>query len=77
MRDYPNMTDSTKYLTEAQVSERYQIPARSLQRWRVTGQGPAFVRFGPRRVRYRLDDIEAWAASRTYTHIAAEMAHAA
>lgn len=32
----------------------------TLARWRVTGEGPAFVRPKPRLVRYRLEDIEAF-----------------
>jgi len=32
----------------------------TLARWRVTGEGPAFVRPKPRLVRYRLADIEAF-----------------
>lgn len=32
----------------------------TLARWRVTGEGPAFVRPKPRLVRYRLVDIEAF-----------------
>lgn len=32
----------------------------TLARWRVTGEGPAFVRPKPRLVRYRLVDLEAF-----------------
>jgi hypothetical protein len=62
------------YLTEAEFSERYRVPARTAQRWRSTGDGPAFVRAGPRRVLYRVADCEAWAASRTFRHRSAELA---
>jgi len=62
------------FLTEAEFSARYRVPQRTVQRWRVTGHGPAFVRCGPRRVLYRLTDCEAWAASRTFAHRAAEAA---
>ena len=65
------------FLTEADVSDRLKVPSRTLQRWRGTGDGPPFVRLGPRRVAYRLSDVERWAASRTFASRAAELAHRA
>jgi predicted DNA-binding transcriptional regulator AlpA len=62
------------YLTEREFSERFKIPARTVQRWRSTGDGPPFVRFGPRRIAYRTSDVECWAASRTFASRAAELA---
>ncbi len=62
------------YFDEEEVSRRYHIARRTLQRWRTTGEGPAFVRFGARRVKYREADIEAWAAARTFPSRAAEIA---
>jgi predicted DNA-binding transcriptional regulator AlpA len=62
------------YLTEAEVSTRYKVSKRTLQRWRVTGDGPRFVRLGPRRIVYRASDIEAWTAAQTHEHRAAESA---
>ena len=62
------------YLSEREFTERYRITKRTAQRWRTTGDGPAFIRLGPRRVAYRLSDCEAWAAARTYAHRADEVA---
>ena len=65
------------YLTEEEFSSRYHVRPRSAQRWRNTGEGgPPFVRLGLRRIGYRLSDCEAWAAGRTFTSRAAELAHA-
>jgi predicted DNA-binding transcriptional regulator AlpA len=61
------------YLTEDEVSIRYHISPRTLQRWRVTGDGPPWVRLGQRRVAYRSSDCEAWAAARTFRHRAEEL----
>jgi predicted DNA-binding transcriptional regulator AlpA len=61
------------FLTEREFSDRLKVPARTAQRWRSTGDGPPFVRLGPRRVAYRLSDVERWAASRTFTSRAAEL----
>jgi predicted DNA-binding transcriptional regulator AlpA len=65
---------SDLFLTEREFSEQFKVPARTAQRWRSTGDGPPFVRLGPRRVAYRLSDVERWAASRTYASRAAELA---
>lgn len=62
------------FLTEREFSERFKIPARTAQRWRSTGDGPPFVRLGPRRVAYRMSDVERWAESRTFASRAAELA---
>jgi hypothetical protein len=62
------------YLDEQSFCDQYHIGRRTAQRWRVTGDGPPFVRVGPRRVIYRLSDCEAWAAARTHRHRAAELA---
>jgi hypothetical protein len=59
-------------LTEMEVHFRYGIAPRSLQRWRMTGDGPAFVRVGARRVLYRVRDIENWLDQRTFASTAAE-----
>jgi predicted DNA-binding transcriptional regulator AlpA len=66
-----NMAE-TIYLTERDFSDRYLVARRTAQRWRSTGEGPRWVRLGPRRVVYRLSDCEAWAAARTFEHRAAE-----
>lgn len=64
------------YLTEDEFCRRYHIGARTAQRWRQTGEGgPLWVRLGFRRIAYRLNDCEQWAASRTFPHRAAELAH--
>jgi len=71
------MTNGEIYLTEAEFSQRYHLGRRTLQRWRQSGDGPPWCRLGHRRVIYRLADIEAWAAARTYRHRADELARTA
>ena len=39
------------------------LSPKTLERYRVSGEGPVFHRFGSR-VRYLLADVEAWASSR-------------
>ena len=62
------------YLTENELCEKYSVSPRTAQRWRVTGDGPKWVRLGLRQIRYRLNDCEEWAANRTYQSRAAEIA---
>lgn len=65
-----------KYLTEQQVSDRFGVSRRTAQRWRISGDGPPFVRLGARRIAYREEDCEAWVAAQTHQHRAAEQSQA-
>lgn len=69
--------EGESYLDERSFCTRYHVGRRTAQRWRVTGEGPAWCRLGPRKIVYRVADCEAWAAARTFAHRAAEMAAAA
>jgi hypothetical protein len=65
------------FLSEAEFAARYLKGARrAAQRWRVTGEGPKFVRLGPRRIAYRDrdKDCEEWAEARTFRSRADELA---
>ncbi len=62
------------YLTEREFADRYLNGAvRTAQRWRTTGDGPPYVRLGPRRIAYREQDCEEWARTRTYRSRADEL----
>jgi predicted DNA-binding transcriptional regulator AlpA len=50
-------------VTQRQAAEMLCLSERTLERFRVSGSGPKFVRMG-KSVRYRLSDVEAWIASR-------------
>lgn len=49
-------------LTQRQASEMLALSERTIERLRVSGLGPKFVRCG-RSIRYRVADLEAWIAS--------------
>jgi hypothetical protein len=66
-------SENNAYITEAQFCKKYHVAPRTAQRWRVTGDGPPFVRLGPHKIVYRVSDTEAWAAARTFTHRADEL----
>ena len=57
------MTDERMYLTTAEAARYLGLSARTLKRYRVTGEGPVFHRFGGR-VRYLRGDLDAWAVER-------------
>ena len=43
-------------LNQTELAKRWSISARTLERWRWTGEGPAFLKIGGRVV-YRLEDV--------------------
>jgi RNA polymerase sigma-70 factor (ECF subfamily) len=47
----------TRHLTQEELAERWRVSARSLERWRSEGTGPAFIKLAGR-VLYRLQDVE-------------------
>lgn len=52
-----------RHLTAAQVAERIGFSIATLAAWRFKGVGPRFVKFGDKpqsRVRYPVDEVEAW-----------------
>lgn len=51
-------------LTETQAAEVLNLSIRTLQAWRVKGNGPLFVRAG-RSIRYRRHDLHSWITSKT------------
>ena len=46
-------------LNQKELAERWTISARTLERWRWKGDGPAFLKIGGRVV-YRIEDVLAY-----------------
>ena len=58
------MTDeATRYLNTRQAADHLGLSTRTLDRFRVTGDGPVFLKFGGR-VRYLIEDLDGWARTR-------------
>ena len=57
------MTEEKNYLNTHQAAVLLGLSAKTLSRYRVSGTGPVFLRFGGR-VRYLREDLQAWAVSR-------------
>jgi Helix-turn-helix domain len=53
------------YFTQSEAALFLRLSERTLERWRVEGQGPRFRRFR-RRVVYAKNDLETWADDRCY-----------
>ena len=56
----------TKYLGTREAAAFLGLSPRTLDRYRVTGEGPAFHKFGSR-ILYAKADLETWAAARRMT----------
>lgn len=51
-------------LTETEASKLIEFSVRTLQKWRMQGRGPKFVKVSARAIRYRREDVDAWIESR-------------
>lgn len=49
------------HLNQVELSRRWKLSPRTLERWRWLGQGPRYLKVGGRVV-YRLEDIEEFEA---------------
>jgi predicted DNA-binding transcriptional regulator AlpA len=56
-----------RLLTQTDAAEVLLLSPRTLERMRVSGTGPSYVKLG-RRVAYREVDLEAWIALRIRTN---------
>jgi excisionase family DNA binding protein len=52
-------------LTVEDAAARLKISKHTLNRWRGTGEGPPYIKSGPRLVRYNQGALDAWAQDRT------------
>jgi hypothetical protein len=52
-----------KHLNQIELSRRWSISPRTLERWRWLQQGPAYLKIGGR-VAYRIEEVEAYEATR-------------
>jgi len=60
------MTEDVLFLDTQQAARMLGLSAKTLARYRVTGEGPVFYRFG-NRIRYLRDDLKVWWEKRRRT----------
>jgi len=61
------LTDPDRLLDEGTVADLICHSVRTIQKWRVSGCGPQYVKLG-RSVRYRRGDVLAWVESGRRAH---------
>jgi len=62
-------------LTTRQLADRWQTSERTVERKRVAGTGPRYVRVGEdRAVRYPPEEVEAWEAAQLVSSTSEEVA---
>ena len=62
----PPDAEAPAYMTVVEAAEYLRVSKSFLDKARVAGNGPPFVRFG-NRVLYRRDDVDAWATGRRFS----------
>jgi hypothetical protein len=54
---------AVRHLNQVDLSRRWKLSPRTLERWRWLRQGPRYIKVGGR-VIYRVEDVEAYEADR-------------
>jgi hypothetical protein len=57
----PSVPAPVHHLNQIELSRRWKVSPRTLERWRWLGQGPRFMKLGGR-VAYRIQDVEQFEA---------------
>jgi len=57
-------TQHEQWLTRIEVSQRLNVPKRTLDQWAAQKKGPPYRRFG-RHTRYRMSQLIAWEDAQT------------
>lgn len=52
-------------LTPSDLGAKLGKSRAALANWRYQGLGPRFIKLGPKAVRYRVSDVEAWLDEQT------------
>lgn len=60
----PKPTPTPLLMTEQEAAKLLGLSPRTLQKWRITGNGPVFVRASARAIRYQRPDLERWVEDR-------------
>ena len=61
--------NDTSYLTQREAAKFLRLSTRTLERYRIDGSGPRFVRTSRRgRILYARGELAAWAEARTFSN---------
>lgn len=67
-------TPKTKLLDVEGAAEHLTVCVSTMNGWRHRGGGPPYIRLSRNKVAYRVEDLDAWIASRVCTSTADESA---
>lgn len=56
------------FMTEKELAKRWNVSVKVLQKWRVVGGGPKFLKMRGSLVRYRLSDVEVFEDASLRSH---------
>jgi predicted DNA-binding transcriptional regulator AlpA len=60
IEQHPTTASNSKHIVNTEAAAHLlNVSAVTLAKWRVTGEGPRFLKFG-RSVKYRISDLEEW-----------------
>jgi hypothetical protein len=65
-------TPPSELLNTSQLADEIDVSPRTVEGWRLTGEGPPYIRCGSRAVRYRRADVIDWLSARRFTSTSAE-----
>jgi predicted DNA-binding transcriptional regulator AlpA len=54
----------TEILLTREAAAHLRAAESTLEKWRIRGDGPPFIRIGPRKIAYRLSDLDSWLETR-------------
>ncbi len=60
------MTDAVALLSADQASKRLGLAKSTLAKMRLRGDGPSYIKLGPRRIAYREIDLADWIDARRF-----------
>lgn len=64
MNSLPSKIEVSRKLSVVEAARHLGLSKSLLDKLRLTGGGPAYLKLGPRRVVYDLADLEQWATER-------------
>jgi predicted DNA-binding transcriptional regulator AlpA len=65
-KQFEHSPQGSMFLTQNEVATLLRLSPRTLERHRLAGTGPAYVKLG-RRVVYKREAVEAWATANTFS----------
>lgn len=72
-KDIPFPSDDDALLNEEQTAAFIGVTRRAMQAWRLSGQGPQYIKISSRCIRYRKRELVTWSENRLQTSTSQEV----